>query len=320
MERLQSWDYAVEQLTPQQLTELEPDIDLAAVGDASIAYYSEEGWLDPVRYAHALVGAAIRFGAQLHRGARVTNIQGSSGRVTSVRTADGRVHGADVVANCAEPWADEVARFADVTIPLAPRTSLLVFTPPVPTCLQRVIHAPQCSIRPDGGGWLMLHVDALDETVSADTPPSPMLPQATEVVRRAARIFPNIADVASEAVRIGVRPIPSDGYPAVGRMPGLEGYYVGRHAQRRDARALSGEGRSRPSARLCSAVQDAGIPLEVASRLMGHSSIQTTARIYGQLDIEGTTATSTPCEQDGGAPRPRDRRLPEVVRRYIRSR
>jgi glycine/D-amino acid oxidase-like deaminating enzyme len=226
MTRLHSWGYAVERLTVQQLAEMEPDIDPAAVGDASLVYYPEEGWLDPVPYAHDMVEAAMRHGARLRCGARVTHIDISSGRITGVRTADGEVLGADVVVNCAGPWADEIARSAGTRIPLAPRTGLLVITPPVPTRLQRVIHAPECSIRPDGGGRLMLHVDALDEGVRMETTPSPALPLAQEVVRRAARIFPALGDAMPEAVRIGVRPIPSDGYSAVGPMPGLEGYYV----------------------------------------------------------------------------------------------
>src|SRR5580693_5010126 len=42
--QLQSWGYAAEWIAAAQLHDLEPDIDLATVGDAPIAYFPDEGW------------------------------------------------------------------------------------------------------------------------------------------------------------------------------------------------------------------------------------------------------------------------------------
>ena len=45
VERLKSWGYAAEWITPKQLHELEPDIDLATVGDAPMAFFpTRAGW------------------------------------------------------------------------------------------------------------------------------------------------------------------------------------------------------------------------------------------------------------------------------------
>ncbi len=226
VERLRSWEYSAEWLTARQLRELEPDIDLTAVGNSPIAYFPEEGWLDPVLYAHAMLEAAQRSGAALRCGARVTEIRVEGGRVTGVRTAAGESFGADVVVNCAGRWADEVGRLAGLRIPVAPRVGLLVFTPPIATCLRRVVRAPQCHMRPDGAGRLMLHMDDADQQVSAETEPSPRLAPAEDLTRRASQVLPGIAGVRPEAVRIAVRPIPADGYSAVGPMPGVSGYYL----------------------------------------------------------------------------------------------
>ncbi len=226
VERLRSWGYAAEWLTPPELAALEPDIDRAAVGDAPIAYCPDEGWLDPVLYAHAMVEAALRAGAALRCGSPVTQTEVERGRVTGVRTAGGDVVAADVVVNCAGRWADEVAQQAGVRIPLAPTAGLLVFTPPVATCLRRVVRAPQCHMHPDGAGRLVLQADDTDRAVAADTEPSPRLPQARDLVRRAAEVLPAIDGAAPEAARIGVRPIPADGVSAVGPVPGVAGYYL----------------------------------------------------------------------------------------------
>ncbi len=226
VERLRSWGYAAEWLTLQQLRALEPDIDPAAVGEGPIAYFPEEGWIDPVLYAHAMLEAAQRSGAALRCGARVTEIRVEGGRVTGVRTAGGESFGADVVVNCAGRWADEVARLAGLWISLAPTVGLLVFTPPVATCLHRVVRAPQCHLRPDGAGRLVLHMEDADRQVSAETEPSPRLALAEDLVRRAAQVLPGIGGAGPEAVRIAVRPIPADGYSAVGPMPGMSGSYL----------------------------------------------------------------------------------------------
>jgi len=226
VERLRAWGYAAEWLTIAQLNALEPDVDPAAVRDARIAYFPDEGWLDPVPYAHAMLERAQRAGATLRCGVRVVAVRTDGGRVTDVRTAAGDSFGADAVVNCAGRWADEVAALAGLHIPLAPTVGLLVFTPPVPTSLRRIVRAPRCHIRPDGGGRLVLQMDDTDQQVGAETTASPGLPQATELVMRASRVLPAIAGAGPEAARIGVRPYPADGMSAVGWMPGISGFYV----------------------------------------------------------------------------------------------
>ncbi|HTD47725.1 MAG TPA: FAD-binding oxidoreductase [bacterium] len=226
VKRLQAWDYGAEWLTLGRLAELEPDIDPAAVGDGPIAFYPDEGWLDPVTYSHAMLEAAQRAGARLRCGARVTQVHVQGGRVTGVSTAGGDSFGADVTVNCAGRWADDVALLAGARIPLAPRVGLLALTPPVATCLRRVVRAPQCHMRPDGAGRLMFQMDDADATVNAETEPGPALPAAQDLVRRAAQVLPGIAGMRPEAARIATRPIPADGYSAVGPLPGVTGLYA----------------------------------------------------------------------------------------------
>jgi glycine/D-amino acid oxidase-like deaminating enzyme len=226
VEQLRAWGYAAQWITPAELKELEPDIDLATVRDAPIAYYPEEGWLDPVPYAHAMLAAAICRGATLRQGAPVEKVHIEGGRVRGVSVAGGGRFSADLVANCAGRWADRVAEMADVKLPLTPTVGLLVFTPPVATSLRRIVRSPRIHMRPDGAGRLMLHIADGDDAVTADTESTVGLPIARDMVRRAAAILPSIAGAEPEAVRIAVRPIPADGLSTVGPVPGLEGYYV----------------------------------------------------------------------------------------------
>ena len=227
VEQLQSWGYAAEWIAPRQVQELEPDIDRAAIGDAPVAFFPEEGWLDPVVYAHAMLSVARRrHGAKVICGARVVDLVMVGDRVTGVRLADGVQHEADTVVNCAGRWTNEASRDAGLHLPLAPTVGFLVLTPPIAAGLGRVIHAPIISARPDGAGRLMLHWNETDAALAIDTPLSPSMPQARDLVRRARQLLPWIGAVEPEAVRIAIRPIPGDHLSAIGPMPRVSGYYI----------------------------------------------------------------------------------------------
>jgi len=130
IEQLRSWGYAAEWITLHEVRELEPDIDPAAIGDAPVAFFPDEGWLDPVVYAHAMLSAArLRHGAKVICGARVVDLIMAGDRVTGVRVADGTQYEADIVVNCAGRWTNEATRDAGLHLPLAPTVGFLVFTP-----------------------------------------------------------------------------------------------------------------------------------------------------------------------------------------------
>src|SRR6516162_5804792 len=227
IEQLRSWGYAAEWITLRQVQELEPDIDPATIADAPVAFFAEEGWLDPVVYAHAMLSAARRrHGAKVICGVRVVDLIMAGDRVTGVRLANGAVHEADIVVNCAGRWTNEATRDAGLHLPLAPTVGFLVFTPPVAAGLSRVVRTPVIDTRPDGAGRLILHWNATDAAMSFDTQLSPTMSEARDLVRRARRLLPSIGEVEPEAVRIAIRPIPGDHLSAIGPMPRTSGYYI----------------------------------------------------------------------------------------------
>ena len=221
IEQLRSWGYAAEWITLRQVQELEPDIDPATIGDAPVAFFLEEGWLDPVVYA-----ARLRHGAEVICGARVVDLIMAGDRVTGARLADGTQYEADIVVNCAGRWTNEATRDAGLHLPLAPTLGFLVFTPPVAASLSRVVRTTVIDARPDGAGRLMLHWNATDATLSFDTRLSPSMPEARDLVRRARQLLPSIGEVEPEAVRIAIRPVPGDHFSAIGPMPRTSGYYL----------------------------------------------------------------------------------------------
>jgi glycine/D-amino acid oxidase-like deaminating enzyme len=227
VEQLQSWGYAAVWIDRAQVHELEPDIDPAVIGDAPVAYFPEEGWLDPVVYAHAMLSAARhRHGAKLICGARVADLIITADRVSGVRLVDGTQHAGDMVVNCAGRWTNELVREAGLHLPLAPTVGFLVFTPPVASSLNRVVRTTVIDTRPDGAGRLILHWNPTDAAMRFDSTLSPAMPEARDLVQRARRLMPTIGDVEPEAVRIAIRPIPGDHLSAIGPMPRISGYYL----------------------------------------------------------------------------------------------
>lgn len=226
VERLLSWDYAVEWIDKKQLSELEPDISHDAIGDAPVAWYPDEGWLDPVVYAHAMMSAARKNGATLRTQTKVAGLIIERGAVKGVTTTSGERFEADCVVNCTGRWSNEAIALDAFAVPLSPTVGFLVLTPPVPVGIQRVVSTPICAFRPDGAGRLMLHWGPADTAVSPEIGVNPGMEQATNLVESVSRILPGMAPVEPEAARVTLRPIPKDGLSAIGPVPNLESYYV----------------------------------------------------------------------------------------------
>ena len=225
--RLRAWGYAAELIPTAQLRELEPELELDAIGhEASIGWFPEDGWIDPVLFAQAMVRRAQAKGARLHIGTKVTEIVVQAGRTTGVKTADGRQFDAGLIVNCAGRWSNETTPDSKLHIPLAPRVGVLVLTRPAPTMLARIVRTPLVDMRPDGAGRLMLHDNTIDKDFELESPVGPMMPQAVRLVQNVALLMPHLAGLEAEAVRITARPIPADGYSAIGPVPGVDGYYV----------------------------------------------------------------------------------------------
>jgi glycine/D-amino acid oxidase-like deaminating enzyme len=66
----------------------------------------------------------------------------------------------------------------------------------------------------------------LDDLLHADMSQEELKQLADEILRRASVILPDLIGSAVESFTVGVRSIPQDGFPIVGPVPGVEGFYV----------------------------------------------------------------------------------------------
>jgi len=221
VERLASWGYPVELLSRADALALEPDLRIAPHVD-EVVFTPSEGYVEVVPLVGALLAHAVRLGARVLSDQRVTGVMRAGARVLGATTARGDRLEADVVIDCAGPSTAEVARLAGAEIPLDRVPGRLIYTTPAACTLRRPIHAPGVHFRPDGAGRIVLAEFAHDQVWREATDPWP----AERSLAAAAVHLPALAGARVEATRIGIRPMPSDGWPIIGGLDGLDGFYV----------------------------------------------------------------------------------------------
>ena len=221
VERLGSWGYPVEIISAEDARKLEPDLRIAPHVD-EVVFTPSEGYVDVVPLIGRLLAHAVRRGARVVSGERVTGVIREGKRVRGVTTASGARLEADMVVDCAGPATDEVARLAGFEIPIDRVPGRLIYTTPVASTLRRPIHAPGVHFRPDGGGRIVLAEFGHDQVWRQSAEPWP----AEQSLAAVAAHFPALAGARVEAIRFGVRPMPRDERPMVGGIPGLDGFFI----------------------------------------------------------------------------------------------
>lgn len=218
--RLQAWNYPAETLSRSDIAALEPHVQLEPEF-ASAALFPTEGWIDGPGLVRDAIARAAEQGATLRIPAEVMSIDQHQGRVTGIVLANGERIEADLVVNCAGPWADTVAARVGRTLPLAPTLGLTVRVTVETNAVSRVIHGARLHLRPDGDGLVMLHHHDGDAGVEAGDPPQQW---AHELIERARSYVPALGNIRLSRWTVVTRPIPADERTSAGLVESLPGY------------------------------------------------------------------------------------------------
>jgi glycine/D-amino acid oxidase-like deaminating enzyme len=226
-ERLRSWGHDCRTTGAEALAELAPGVDPAACAAEELVVHDHAAWYDAPLFARTLLDRAAMNGARIRYGLRVTGLLRRDDRIVGVRTG-GRVWEADHVVNCAGPDAGRIAALADVSLPLARIPGLVGESTPVPEArLGAILATPGVDLRPASGARvcsISWPVDALlPADGDAERGQDPGLEQ--ELHRRGQEVLPALRTAGLAGVRLGVRPVPTDGLPLVGEVPGADGLY-----------------------------------------------------------------------------------------------
>ena len=233
--RLTRYGYPAHQIDAAKVAELEPALNLPrSVHEA--AWFPDEGYLITEPLVSHLVALAVQRGATLLTGeqGRAVSLDLAGKRVRAVRTAAGQSIPVNAVVCCGGRWVPELAEMSGATcpVPLVPwatpgavAPALVVVAGPVkPPGPTRVIHGPEICLRPDGDQ--LVHLEAADAAVDMHTPQADLRRWAAVLLSRAQRAVGGLEDADVLGYRVCVRPLPVDGMPIVGWLPGADGLYV----------------------------------------------------------------------------------------------
>jgi glycine/D-amino acid oxidase-like deaminating enzyme len=203
-------------LDAARVRQLEPRL---RVVPARARHLLGDGAVDPVAVTDALVRAALNHGARMVANSAVTALVVRDGGVVGVRASTGFLP-ADTVVVTAGVDAPVLCAPLGFDLPVAPSPALLMrFTAP-PGLVRTLVATPHLEVREAADDHLVVAAAYDGETGAGD------LRRAGErMLRRLVDTF-DAADVHLVEVRLGTRPMPADGLPIVGPVPGVDGVYV----------------------------------------------------------------------------------------------
>ncbi len=222
--RLQEWGYEAEWIDARAANaELEPG---AAFPDplTPVAWFPDEGWIDAPALTQRLLSESRLAGATIMTETAVTAIERIGGRIAGVTLSSGERIAADVVVNAAGVDAQPIAELAGSPLPVAPVAGMLLRLGHPGNPLRRILHTPVMNVRPDGRDYLILQAADLDERLGDRREIRPSDPLIGEILARGVAGFPALSASTLAEVRIGIRPIPADGYPSTGQIDPADGY------------------------------------------------------------------------------------------------
>lgn len=232
--RLQAWGYAAELIpVSQAIADLEPAL---AGGDtrpgAQIAWFPEEAWVDTLAMTERLVAAARHAGGRVLTGPdrEVVSISRDGGRVTTITLRGGQTLPARAVVNAAGAAGTAVAAMVGRKLPMQDSPGMIVRAtlPDGVETLTRLNDREVIAMRPDGTERVLIALDAESVSEIAGLPPGPLSishPLVGRMLALAADAAPVLAAAQPVAAVIAPRPIPADGYPSVGGVPEIPGYF-----------------------------------------------------------------------------------------------
>ncbi|MER5599255.1 FAD-dependent oxidoreductase [Streptomyces sp. NPDC002265] len=221
-ELLTGWDYRVEMYTGAEVrSRLEPALTMP--DDVPVLFYPDEAWVHGRHLVGRLVGQSVASGAELRSGNAVCDIgTGADGSTRSVALSDGSRLDVDIVVNAAGPSASHVARLVARHLPMRREPGIVTRLDCAQVPVHRAMHAPHIEIRPDGDTSVVLHSREIDALIDTGEDPG----QLARLLHESARhVVPELGNSRIAETRVVDRPIPADGWPSVGAVPSVPGYY-----------------------------------------------------------------------------------------------
>ena len=208
------WGYDIRQVDRAEIQHLEPE--LAAPPELAL-HAAGEGAVEPMAATLTLLQAAEALGARLIAHSPVRGLELRGNQVAGVETAAGRLAANEVIL-AAGTETPALAAMAGFQLPLTAPPGLLVSTAPALRLLNGLVMAPALHLRQTAEGRLLAGAD-----FGGGDPGEDPKAEAAAVFEGIRQMLRSGASLAFDFHTVGYRPTPADGFPAVGRVPGIEG-------------------------------------------------------------------------------------------------
>jgi len=222
-EMLNSLGIRTEVLSPGDVKQLYPELNTR---DLDVGTWGpDDGPFDPHMIMWGYIKRATEKGVKLHQGEKALGLRIENGRVTGVQTSSGVIT-ANTVVNAAGSWAQEVAGWAGIGIPLTNKVRTIVMTAPLPDIPENRPFVEDETVewyfRPETGGVLMGmgNVPTKAPETQLDNE------MVNQIVDYAVHRVPVLEKASLLTTWSGVRPLTEDGRPLFGAVPGVDGFLL----------------------------------------------------------------------------------------------
>jgi glycine/D-amino acid oxidase-like deaminating enzyme len=212
-----AWGYDVHLVERDEIRRIEPH--LADPPELAV-HAPREGAVEPHDASPALLATAEALGATIIANSPVSGLLLRNGRIVGVETSGGPIE-ADEVVVAAGIGVTELVAPIGLTLPIRAAPALIVRTQPFEKRLHGLVMSPEMQLRQTPEGRFVAAVEFSPGDTDADGARSAAttLDLMREMIALTPALLPDFHV-------IGVRPIPKDGFPIVGRAPGIAGLYV----------------------------------------------------------------------------------------------
>ncbi|SLK11906.1 Glycine/D-amino acid oxidase [Paenibacillus sp. RU5A] len=206
-----------QKLNREQLEALEPN--LLEYPDEAM-YVSEEGAVDPIEITELLLNKAREYGAKVQFDTNVTQLQQEGSRLVGVHTSNGFLE-SDVVVLAAGAGVPELCNPLGCPVPVTSSPSILIRMKSRNKLIHTLISNAQFEARQLTEYTLLAAEDYIDE--SEENGPEAVGKRAFDTLRRSLK---DGNQLELESIKVGLRPMPEDGYPIVGFQDHVKGLYL----------------------------------------------------------------------------------------------
>jgi len=218
----------IDWLASRELRNLIPDINPKDLRGG--AFSPEDGHASPLLAIEAFYRHARKAGAEFRFSEKVIALKVEGGKIKGIVTNKGS-YGAEILVNAAGAWAAEIARMADLDIPVNPDSHEAAVTEPV----QRFFDPMIVDIRPvKGSANYYFYQHATGQVIFCITP-SPSICGFDEretssflpmVARRMIEVMPRLKNIRVRRTWRGLYPMTPDGFPIVGWSREVQGFLL----------------------------------------------------------------------------------------------